>query len=133
MEMLVAVSEQERYDNVKRRVGALLGPETTQQYMLDLVMKARHLYVHRGKDVPESELPIGALALALACVFRYAEVASMFANKDALLKYLNLIYAADEASPNWSEAEQQAFGSMVLHERVRYDFPFWKGESSRKA
>ncbi len=74
----------ETYDQMRRRIGALLGREALDQYTVEGVLRARHRYVHQGDPEPARAMVPPAIGLALAALLRYA-AAPAFPDKGALL------------------------------------------------
>ncbi len=90
MSIEILISNQgDSYDTIRKRLTGLLGNDAEQRYNAEAVLKARHSYVHKGEEIRSDILPLKAIALALSCLLRYAEITPRFKNKDTLLNYLD--------------------------------------------
>jgi len=121
---ILLTGQVDSYETTKRRLAALLGTEAIIQYDAESVLRARHLYVHRGEEPEGYAIPLTAIGLALSCLLRYAEAAPGFSSKTALIEYLDFVYRADSLSCDWSEMERRAFQQLLKHERKSHEFPF---------
>jgi hypothetical protein len=112
------------YDSNLQRLSALLGEGAIIQYNAKSVLRARHLYVHKGEEIEDYDLPMKAIGLALSCLLRYAEATRFFKDKDSLVEYLDFVYHGQRLSDNWNDAERKAFSELVKHNQKSHDFPF---------
>jgi hypothetical protein len=107
------------FDLLLQRVKTLLGSEISNRYQLEDVFKARHRVVHRGEEITDETTQLLAVALALACLLRYAEVAQHFLHKTAILDYLDWHAKADSVAENLVPAEVKAF-DRALKSRYKH-------------
>jgi hypothetical protein len=112
------------FRRLSRRVCALLGAASGDKFQVDAVLKARHDYVHEGVTPEGYSVPARAIALALSCLLRYAEVAATFPNRGGTTEYLDAVSHADLMAGSWGERGQQLLRGLVQHARESYDFPF---------
>jgi hypothetical protein len=117
------------YDLNLRRLAALLGDEAIEKYDAKSVLRARHLYVHKGEEIEDYGLPMNAIGLALSSLLRYAEIAQFSQNKTALLEYLDFLNSGRKLSTNWSNAERTKFSEFIKHKQESHNFPFLKDTS----
>lgn len=123
----ILISEQgDSYETTKRRLIALLGENYIIKYDVERILKSRHLYVHCGEEVQGDDISPKAIALALSCLLRYSESASLFRDKLTFIKYLDFIYNADMLSDNWNKKERLALDKIVKHNRKGHEFLFLK-------
>ncbi len=121
----ILVSDQiETYDQMRRRIAALLGREALDQYAVEGVLRARHRYVHQGDPGPARAMVPPAMGLALACLVRYAAAAPAFPDKGALLDYLDWAASGDRLARVWTPAEQRTLARGPKHTPAPLTFPF---------
>lgn len=97
LEILFAY-ERNEYSKIQKRIRALLGTNESLRLRVNEVFEARHLYVHRGQDVKESDLAFDAIALGITCLVRYAQSIVSFRDKQEFLQYLDAIYMLEISS-----------------------------------
>ncbi len=107
----------------KHRVKTLLGESLCTQYKLENVFTTRNNYVHDGKEI-EEDMSTKAIALALACILSYSDIAHLFSSKDNILAYLDFISTSEEIVSEWNQQEQQSFQNLLRHAQNRQLFPF---------
>lgn len=113
-----AGAENESYHAIKRRMSALLGQEAVDNYDPEIVLRSRHQVVHFGSEVEGYfTIPIRAVGLAAACLFRYASAGLHIRNKPALLSYLDMIVASDKVQQFWSASDRASFSNLLKHKR----------------
>lgn len=120
------------YDSNLQRLSALLGEDAIIQYNAKSVLRARHLYVHKGEEIEDYDLPIKAIGLALSCLLRYAELTRFFKDKDSLVEYLDFLNHGQKLWENWNRDERMAFSELVKHNQKSHYCPFMKVESQEK-
>jgi hypothetical protein len=114
------------YDLYLRRLAALLGDEAIEKYDAKSVLRARHLYVHKGEEIEGYSLPMNAIGLALSCLLRYSEIAQFSHNKTNLLEYLDFVNSGRKLADNWSNAERTKFNEFIKHKQESHKFSFLK-------
>lgn len=124
LEILFALDEAEKYNVNQQRIVALLGIEAASQYPVKEVLNTRHLYVHQGREVQDDVLCSQAVMLALSCLLHYAAAVVRFSDKPQFIKYLDMIYRAEQISEVWSEREHLAFQRLLRHKREPIKLPF---------
>lgn len=112
------------YDTIAHRVTSLLGSKGSLRYDVDAILRARHLYVHKGEEVSEFEIPVRAIGLALACLLSFANLAHRFESKDTLLPFLDVAYKIDTVSAVWSSQQSKALAQVLKHRDNPIEFPF---------
>lgn len=110
------------YQDIIRRLTALLGKPVLESFGVREIFEARHLYVHKGEE-PKRFSPIGSesIGLALNTIFKYSDLALQFSAKQPILDYLELVDKAYRI--------QEDLGSPVLTQILRHTptyqvFPF---------
>ena len=101
------------YDDIVRRLSALLGKQALDTFAVQEIFQARHLYVHKGEE-PEMFSSIGSksIGLALNTIFRYSDLALQFSTKQYIIDYLGLI---DKAYRIQEDLGSQALAKILRH------------------
>jgi hypothetical protein len=115
--MLVISIESEKYDVSRQRIIALLGKSAAEHYQIQEILKTRHLYVHQGREVEDDSICYEAVMLALSCLLHYTQAAVRFSDKPQFIRYLDMIFRAEQISDGWDAAEQRAFKRLLRHKR----------------
>jgi hypothetical protein len=119
----------DKYDTVQHRLEMLFGKPTFDELKVDKLLKARHLYVHDGKDIEDKKLAGQTIALALSCLLCYAEAIQQFESKHTFGQYLNFIYEAEKVAKanKWDEVTKAEFRKLIYkHRQGRHVFDFEK-------
>ena len=124
-------NQPDKYNSLSNRLTSLLGFESYIKNVIDNVFFARHNYVHKGKEVEDIMLPLKAIGLALNCLLRYAEIASMFSNKEELIIYLDYLHSKDKLTNCWDKLHPTTSQIIQEHERNIFNFPFWNHISEK--
>jgi hypothetical protein len=74
----ILFGDDDRYKVTGRRIVALLGQDAEQRWNAKGVIEARNKYVHQGTEIELATIADNAIELALACILRFAAVASSF-------------------------------------------------------
>lgn len=123
LEILFTTNDGEKYDAIRQRLLALLGTSAEAQYSVVQVLQARHLYVHQGREVEDTQATYQAVILALNCLLQYARACSAFNDKEDFVTYLDFVYKAEQRSSVWSEGELKAFRRLLKHDRTPIKLP----------
>lgn len=101
------------YDDIIKRLAALLGKQALDSFSVQEIFQARHLYVHKGEE-PEMLSSIGSksIGLALNVIFRYSDLALQFSTKQYIIDYLGLI---DKAYHIQEDLGSQAIAKILKH------------------
>lgn len=101
------------YDDIIRRLSALLGKQALDSLAVQEIFQARHLYVHKGEE-PEmfSSISSKSIGLALNTIFRYSDLALQFSTKQYIIDYLGLI---DKAYRIQEDLGSQALAKILRH------------------
>ena len=124
LELLLS-ERMEGFATLQRRTECLVGKDNARIYGLAKILEARHRYVHAGEDLElrSVKLSWNALLLGTLCLIKYAELTRHFRSKPALLTYLDFVGSGEEFLPSWPTLDQEAFRSLVKHERTRAGLP----------
>ncbi len=120
----ILLNEQgDSFELTSRRVQGLLGTAAVDAFRADDVFRARHLYVHRGEEVTDEALGMHSIALALAALLRFAEVAEDFSHKAALASYLDLVEQIERVTVRDLD-DGDLLSRVVRHQRSAPRLPF---------
>jgi len=125
IEILLA-NQGDSFETIGRRIETLIGPNAYKDFQTEMVLKARHLYVHQGIDPVDRALTLKSTGLSLYCLLTCAEAAARFKSKPSFLSYLDFIRLGEMTASDWGDDERAVFGRFLKHRPDRYQFPFFK-------
>ena len=101
LEVLLSYTNQGTgFSTIEQRIDALLGSSWASRLRVKDVFHARHSYVHQGTRITESSIVEAGLVLAVAVMMLYSHGLNAFADKNALLAYLDVRIAARRCQPH---------------------------------
>jgi hypothetical protein len=121
--MEVLLSRDDAFQTIERRIIGLIGEAASEGFAADIVLKARHAYVHRA-EIPDEALSANAIALGLSCLLRFAEIAPKLRDHRALMHYLDFLQKADSLETFLSTSQRRKLVSLVHHRRRGHTFDF---------
>jgi hypothetical protein len=90
----------ERNDLIKNRIKTLIGDNLAHKYEMEKIFELRNKYVHKGEEIKDYEASTCSLALAMCCLFNYASLAKRFKSKEALIDFLDYLFASKKSILN---------------------------------
>ena len=124
---IMLLGPEARYPLLEHRRQALLGATATKNYQVEVVLNARHAYVHKGLNNVDQALASRAVYLSLSCLLRFSQVASLFSNKDQLWSYPDFAYEGQSRYSIWTDAERASFSNLLKFDCDESVFPYERG------
>jgi hypothetical protein len=107
----------EGYKVLERRLLALLGDTAKQTFSIEEILRARHEYVHKGIDCDNFHVAAKAISLSICALLVFASVATKLSSKVAILRYLDMIFLAEQQG-------EEVLKTLINHERSIPTFAF---------
>lgn len=119
IELLLKENDDLKYENVKKRVRALLGAEVFKNFILTTdsrtgVFDKRHKVIHQGEDCTNIDA-YRVITLASRIIIAYSYLFQKFNSKSKICKHLDIIYSVEndknlsgdifEIMPKWDEVK----------------------------